>query len=100
MSFTYKVIENQVEILIERILIFFYVFHSFLTYCDFMAITILHEIIEKSFKIFADILTAHDVSGPSEYELLNTIIDKKLELPRPSEYPQVCICYVIPYLQS
>lgn len=65
-----------------------------------MAITILHEIIEKSFKIFADILTAHDVSGPSEYELLNTIIDKKLELPRPSEYPQVCICYVIPYLQS
>lgn len=54
-----------------------------------MAITILHEIIQKSFKIFADILTAHDVSGPSEYELLNTIINKKLELPRPSEYPQV-----------
>ncbi|KAJ6638438.1 Dynein axonemal heavy chain 6, partial [Pseudolycoriella hygida] len=42
----------------------------------------------KSFKLFADLLTLHDVSGPSEYELLNTVIDKTLELPRPSEYPQ------------
>lgn len=58
-----------------------------------MAVTILHEIIQKSFKLFSDIMTAHDISGPSEYELLNTIINKKLELPRPSEYPQVKLCY-------
>lgn len=58
-----------------------------------MAITILHEIIRKSFKLFADILTPHDVSGPSEYELLNTIINKKLESPRLAEYPQVKLYY-------
>lgn len=63
--------------------------NSFLTYCDYMAITILHEIIRKSFQFFADILKAHDISGPSEYELLNTVINRKLEEPRPTEYPQV-----------
>lgn len=54
-----------------------------------MTITILHEIIQKSFKLFADIFIVHDELGPSEYELLNTVINKKLELPRPSDYPQV-----------
>lgn len=54
-----------------------------------MAITILHEIIRKSFQFFADILRAHDISGPREYELLNTAINRKLEDPRPNEYPQV-----------
>lgn len=80
--------------IVARIKIVFFLC-SFLTYCDYMTITILHEIIQKSFKLFADILIVHDVSGPSEYELLNTVINKKLELPRPSEYPQVQfgLCY-------
>lgn len=54
-----------------------------------MIITILHEIIQKSFKLFANLLVIHDESGPTEYELLNTIINKKLELPRPDDQPQV-----------
>lgn len=66
----------------------------FLTYIDYMVVSLLQIMLQKALETLSSIIKKHEMFGPNDIELNSSFLNVQIERKRPENYPQTPLLLV------